>query len=56
VDPPVVDTDDLTAIAGHWRQQTTDPGWDPQFDLDSNQRVDVIDIASVALALGSTCP
>jgi hypothetical protein len=47
---------DLQVLAGHWREQSGDAGWDPQFDLDSNQRVDIIDIASAALVLGSTCP
>jgi len=54
--PPAVSVADLQVLAGHWREQSGDAGWDPQFDLDSNQRVDIIDIASAALVLGSTCP
>ncbi|MFQ5854533.1 MAG: hypothetical protein ACE5LU_02660, partial [Anaerolineae bacterium] len=55
VDPVGVGVEDIRAIAGRWDEQSTDEGWDPRFDLDHNQRVDLADVMSVVAALGSTC-
>lgn len=51
-----VSVGDVQVLAGHWREQSGDAGWDPQFDLDDNQRVDIIDIVAGARALGGACP
>ena len=56
VSPPTVAIDDLQALAGRWRAQRPDPGWEPRFDLDDNGRIDVIDLALTASVLGVTCP
>lgn len=52
--PPGVDAQDLQAIAAHWRTRPG-PGWDPRFDLDGDDDVDIADIMLAAAAWGTGC-
>lgn len=52
----VVDLADLQAITNRWDETSATPGWDPRFDLDGNQKVDMIDVMGVAKAWGRSCP
>jgi len=57
VDPPGVGVEDIQAVAAHWRQRSTEPGWDDarQFDLDGDGDIDIVDIMRVTAAWGTAC-
>ncbi len=54
--PMGVGLEDVQTVAGHWGEQSTDPGWNPQYDLDGNQLINILDIMKVAMAVSSICP
>ncbi len=51
-----VDVQDVAATAAEWRLQVGDPDWDPWFDIDGNQIVNIRDVVLVAKDIGSPCP
>jgi RHS repeat-associated protein len=50
-----VDAADVMAVAARWGQQSTDPGWDGNFDLDGDGDTDGYDVGQVASAWRSRC-
>jgi hypothetical protein len=54
--PAGVEVSDLTAIAAAWDQPPSTPTWDPRFDLDTDDDVDIIDIMLVTARWGAPCP
>lgn len=53
--PAGVGAEDMQAAAAHWRQQSTDSGWDARFDLDGDENVDVADIMQVSADWSIMC-
>jgi hypothetical protein len=43
-------------MVARWGWTTSTPGWDPAYDLNGDNKIDIIDIMLVAAAWGSTCP
>jgi RHS repeat-associated protein len=52
----VVNAVDVQTIAARWRQQSTDPGWNAQFDPNGDGIITVADVMQVAAAWGTPCP
>jgi RHS repeat-associated protein len=56
VQPPNgVGIEDIQAIAGRWGLHAGDPGWNPLYDLDFNNVIDVTDIAMAASTWETDC-
>ncbi|MFQ5594260.1 MAG: LamG-like jellyroll fold domain-containing protein, partial [Anaerolineae bacterium] len=53
--PDTIGAKDIQAVAGHWGERAGDPGWEPQYDVDYNGVVNVIDVMKVAAQLGRRC-
>ena len=54
-DSGIVDVDDLIAIGNRWLWTSTVPGWDPMFDLHSDNRIDIVDIQLAAAQWNRVC-
>jgi hypothetical protein len=54
--PATVGIEDIQAMVARWGWTTSTPGWDPAYDLNGDNKIDIIDIMLVAAAWGSTCP
>jgi len=50
-----VDVDDIQQVAAHWRQRTSDPGWEARFDVNGDGVINIVDIMKVAAHWGKTC-
>jgi hypothetical protein len=50
-----VDVGDLTMAIGHWQRSAASPGWDPDFDLNADGVVDMVDLMAVARHWGAYC-
>ena len=55
VPPATVGVEDIGAIAGRWGWTSSTPGWDPSYDLNLDNKVDIVDIMLVTAAWGRTC-
>ena len=55
VPPAQVGVEDIVAMASLWGWTDQTPGWDPQFDLNLDRRIDILDIMLVTAAWGYTC-
>jgi subtilisin family serine protease len=53
--PPDVSVEDIQAVAAHWRRQSTDPGWDANFDLNQDGTMTTKDIMLAVARLGEAC-
>jgi RHS repeat-associated protein len=50
-----VDVADIQQVASRWRMKSTDPGWDPLYDLDGDGDIDIVDIMQTSARWGETC-
>ncbi|MGB3221115.1 MAG: hypothetical protein WBD79_27240, partial [Anaerolineae bacterium] len=55
VPPSTIGVEDIQAIGAHWGETSSSLSWDPQFDLDQDGNIDMVDIMIVAGAWGLTC-
>ena len=55
VPPATVDVEDIVAIATRWGWTNTSPGWDPAYDLNGDNRIDIVDITLVTKTWGAMC-
>jgi len=42
-------------VANHWDTSLGDPGYDPRYDLDDDEDIDVVDVMLVAAHWGEKC-
>ena len=52
----LVDIQDITAIATHWRLRDGDPDWDSRFNLDEDGGITVGDLMVAVTHWGEECP
>jgi hypothetical protein len=50
-----VDIVDIMLVAIRWGMTSSDPDWDPRYDLDNDGDVDMADIMLVATHWGKRC-
>lgn len=50
-----VDTADLGQVLARWGSQQGGPSYDPGFDLNSDGKIDLMDVMNVAASVGQTC-
>lgn len=55
VPPATVGVEDIQAMVARWGWTSNTPGWDPAYDLNGDNKIDIIDIMLVAAAWGNTC-
>ncbi|RME43779.1 MAG: hypothetical protein D6791_14655 [Chloroflexi bacterium] len=55
-DPPGVRLEDVLLVVGHWREKSTDPGWNGTYDLDKDNVISIKDVMMVSARWGDTCP
>ena len=55
VAPVGVGVEDVTLIAAHWGQTASHAQWDPGFDLNADNQVDISDVMQVAAAWLTHC-
>ena len=55
VPPATVGVEDIVAIATRWGWTNATPGWDPAYDLNGDNRIDVVDITLVTKTWGAMC-
>lgn len=53
--PAAVGIEDIAAIATRWGWTDATPGWDPVYDLNLDDKIDILDIILVTAAWGYTC-
>ncbi|HSN78043.1 MAG TPA: right-handed parallel beta-helix repeat-containing protein [Anaerolineae bacterium] len=54
--PAAVGIEDVVAIATRWGWTDATPGWDPVYDFNLDDKIDMRDIMLVTAAWGYTCP
>ena len=55
VPPGTVGVEDIVAIATRWGWIDATPGWDSVYDLNGDNKIDVVDITLVTRVWGATC-
>ncbi len=55
VPPGIVGVEDILAIVARWGWTNASPGWDPAYDLNGDNRIDIVDITLVTRTWGATC-
>ncbi len=55
VPPATVGVEDIVAIATRWGWTNATPGWDPVYDLNGDNKIDIVDITLVTRVWGATC-
>ena len=55
VPPATVGVEDIVAIVAFWGWTSGTPGWVPAYDLNLDNKVDIVDIMLVTAAWGRTC-
>ena len=55
VPPATVGIEDIVAMATRWGWTNTTPGWDTAYDLNGDNKIDIVDISLVTRAWGRTC-
>jgi len=55
VPPATVGVEDIVAIAAFWGWTSSTPGWVPAYELNLDNKVDIVDIMLVTAAWGRTC-
>jgi hypothetical protein len=55
VPPASVDVEDIVAMAARWGWTSSTPGWDPAYDLNLDDKIDIVDIVLVTAAWGHLC-
>lgn len=53
--PTTVGVEDIQAIVARWGWTNSTPGWDPAYDFNGDNRIDMVDIMLVTPAWGTTC-
>ena len=53
--PATVGVEDIVAIVAFWGWTSSTPGWDAAYDLNLDNKVDIVDIMLVTAAWGRTC-
>jgi hypothetical protein len=52
----VVDVKHVTEVASRWRTKAGQEGWNPDYDFDKDDDVDIADIMWVVARWGDRCP
>ena len=55
VPPTTVGVEDILAVTARWGWTNSTPGWDPVYDLNRDNKIDIVDIMLVTAAWGRTC-
>ena len=55
VHPATVGVEDILAIAARWGWTDSTPRWDPVYDLNGDNKIDIVDITLVTAAWGRAC-
>ncbi len=55
VPPASVGVEDILAIVERWGWTNSTPGWDAAYDLNGDNKIDIVDIMLVTAAWGRTC-
>ena len=53
--PLAVGVEDIQAVATHWAEQPGSPGWNPQYDLNLDGRIDIVNVMRVSAFWNATC-